>query len=294
MSMATAELTLIFKAQNLAAGAINDIKTGMGGISDKASTVATDVGTSFEGMGSKLATSFQKLVTKGKTVVGDIAHAFVGLAPLIVGQLIHLGDDIAQNKSVTGDLVALGTTFAGAILEGLSVTFIPSVIKWLGAATLWTPVATVLGLEGRTLGSILQAGLVAGLTIGLVGLLVAGVIAASQDPRIRKAVDNFWQQSLGGALTGGKPSTGPGFNAPSGSFLQNLFGHHAAGGWVGLHGPELSWVGERGPEYVNPAGPGGPGSGFTIQGVSERDIVDMVDRGLYFRLRRAAPTTGRI
>jgi hypothetical protein len=35
------------------------------------------------------------------------------------------------------------------------------------------------------------------------------------------------------------------------------------------------------------------GSGFTIQGVSERQIMDMVDRGLYFRLQRAAPTLNR-
>src|SRR5439155_1692712 len=26
--------------------------------------------------------------------------------------------------------------------------------------------------------------------------------------------------------------------------------HHAAGGWAGLNGPELSWLGEQGPEYV--------------------------------------------
>jgi hypothetical protein len=34
-------------------------------------------------------------------------------------------------------------------------------------------------------------------------------------------------------------------------------------------------------------------SGVYIQGISEREIVDMVDRGLYFRLQRAAPTLGR-
>jgi hypothetical protein len=29
-------------------------------------------------------------------------------------------------------------------------------------------------------------------------------------------------------------------------------GGYAAGGWAGLHGPELAWLGERGPEYVVP------------------------------------------
>jgi hypothetical protein len=287
MSIATAELTLIFSARNLAASAINDIKTGMGGISSTASTVATDVGTSFDGMSSKLSTSFAKLVTKGKTVAGDIAHAFVGLAPLIVGQLIHLGDDIAQNKSVTGDLVALGATFAGAIVEGLSITFIPSVIAWLGKATLWAPVATLLGAEGMTLGQLMQAGLVAGVTVGLAALLVAALTLASKEaiknaPIFHPGPGNPFIPGGGGGVLG----TGPAGGYPG----------HAAGGWVGLHGPELSWVGEKGPEYINPAGRGGPGSsgGFTIQGVSEREIVDMVDRGLYFKLRRAAPVTGRI
>jgi hypothetical protein len=71
--------------------------------------------------------------------------------------------------------------------------------------------------------------------------------------------------------------------------------HHAAGGWVGLNGPELSWVGEKGPEYISPARSGGPGSssGFTIQGVSEQQLVDMVDRGLYFKLQRSSPSLGR-
>jgi len=65
---------------------------------------------------------------------------------------------------------------------------------------------------------------------------------------------------------------------------------HAAGGWVGLSGPELAVVGERGPEYVTPANRA-TSSGVTIQGISERDIINMVDRGMYFRLRRAG--TGR-
>jgi hypothetical protein len=73
---------------------------------------------------------------------------------------------------------------------------------------------------------------------------------------------------------------------------------HAAGGWAGLHGPELSWLGEKGPEYVRRAGTGtgddgGSVRGVRLVGISEDDILDMVDRGLYFRLQRAAPTVDR-
>jgi hypothetical protein len=54
-------------------------------------------------------------------------------------------------------------------------------------------------------------------------------------------------------------------------------------------------VGEKGPEYIIPNNKlGTGGGGFTIQGVSEQQLVDMVDRGLYFKLRRAAPVAGRI
>ena len=72
---------------------------------------------------------------------------------------------------------------------------------------------------------------------------------------------------------------------------------HAEGGWVGLQGPELAMVGERGPEYITPNrsnGRSGGGMGVTIQGVSEREIMDMVEKGLFFRLRVAAPTQGRV
>jgi hypothetical protein len=46
----------------------------------------------------------------------------------------------------------------------------------------------------------------------------------------------------------------------------------------------------HGGETVTP--PGG-GSGFTIQGVSESDMMEMVERRLYFRLSRATPTSLR-
>ena len=73
--------------------------------------------------------------------------------------------------------------------------------------------------------------------------------------------------------------------------------YHAEGGWVGLQGPELAMVGERGPEYITPNrsnGRSGSGMGVTIQGVSEKQLTDMIERELFFRLRVAAPTQGRV
>ncbi len=81
---------------------------------------------------------------------------------------------------------------------------------------------------------------------------------------------------------------------------------HASGGPLM---PGVTKVGENGPEYLIASGggnarvshstPGGrmdggaAGSGVTIQGISERELVDMVDRGLFFKLQRAAPTIAR-
>jgi hypothetical protein len=70
----------------------------------------------------------------------------------------------------------------------------------------------------------------------------------------------------------------------------------AEGGWAGLHGPEAVVVGDGGePELIVPQSKLGSlngGGGFTIQGVSESQLLDMVERGLFFRLRRASPSLG--
>lgn len=58
----------------------------------------------------------------------------------------------------------------------------------------------------------------------------------------------------------GNPSKTPQQDA---LFLAGL-GKHAAGGWVGLAGPELGIVGEQGPEFIAPAGRGGGGAGVNV------------------------------
>lgn len=44
--------------------------------------------------------------------------------------------------------------------------------------------------------------------------------------------------------------------------LRDMIPGFAGGGWVGLHGPELGWLGERGPEYVVPNSALGTGGGM--------------------------------
>lgn len=59
---------------------------------------------------------------------------------------------------------------------------------------------------------------------------------------------------------------GPGMN-PSDPGLFNVK-PHAAGGWVGLNGPEIGMLGEQGPEFIRKAGTGTGGTG----GVSMGDV----------------------
>lgn len=59
------------------------------------------------------------------------------------------------------------------------------------------------------------------------------------------------------------------------------------GGMVGTRGPELRLVGEKGPEMILDHGKTMDQGGVRIQGVSQRELMDMVERGLYFKLQRA-------
>lgn len=119
---------------------------------------------------------------------------------------------------------------------------------------------------------------------GLVGVLVkvAGVLGTIID-LASKAFDAIQKVTSLGQDTKGAFDQGLskyGLPAPGD------VGNHAAGGWVGLNGPELSWVGERGPEYIVPNHELG-GMGVRLQGVSERELADIVDRRLLVRLQRA-------
>jgi len=87
--------------------------------------------------------------------------------------------------------------------------------------------------------------------IGTAFRIVAAVIKGIVDS-IKWIIDHFKQASsdVDKALgsKGDTLSTGR-YTASSGAIQP-----HAAGGWVGLNGPEIALVGEKGPEYITPAG----------------------------------------
>lgn len=197
------------------------------------------------------------------------------VALMIIGRI---GDGL---RALPGFLADVFRNAFGLVVT-LTTTFVQTVVGfWLSIpGKLLSLVIEIPGIIGAALRGVLK---IAGQIVGKIIDVILAIPRAVADAlgaisKLAPAINLVDPGARDRALGGG-------------------FGH-AAGGWVGLHGPEMAIVGEKGPEFIRPAGTGtggtgGSGSGFTIRGVSEREIVDMVDRGLYFRLRRAAPTAAR-
>jgi hypothetical protein len=347
MSASTAELTLIIKAQNLA---------------------ETEL--------AKVRGSLSKITVTAKTVAQDVANAFKDVGRRIGRQLGNLATDILSGGSITNNLVMLGATMAGAIVEGMSAHLIPLMMSKIAATATFAPIVAAFAAGGVTAATVFDAAVaitMAALPFVILAAAVAALVYLATNPEARqkarevalmiigqigiglqalgkamydrfvtgfamvqsavttamqniltnvhnfvvKIVDNILAipRAVGKALSdlnilkNFNLDQGPAFDAADGIaggygvgsnndiIVPGVNGNgRATGGWVGLHGPELSWLGERGPEYVVPNSQLGKmgGGGFTIAGVSEREIVEMVDRGLYFKLRRAAPAGGRL
>ncbi len=333
MSASVAELTLIIKAQNLA---------------------ETEL--------AKVRGSLSKITVTARTVANDVATAFKGVGQRIGRQLGNLATDILSGGSITNNLVMLGATMAGAVVEGMSAHLIPMLLAKVAASATFAPIVAAFAAGGVTAGTVFDAAVavtMAALPFVILAAAVAALVFLATHPEARqkarevalmiigaigdglkalgKVMHDRFIAGFGVAMAGIRQVLVDGMNGvlttvkrivsdmintilaipravgkaldalnvlkgfdPNphvGPFDPGDAGGHAAGGWVGLNGPELSWLGEKGPEYVVPnhqlGQMGGVVSGVTIQGVSEREIVEMVDRGLYFKLRRAAPAAGR-
>jgi hypothetical protein len=337
MSASTAELTLIIRAQNLAEGAFNSVKTQMQGVVGTARVVASDMANAFKGIGKKIA-----------------------------GQLGNIATDILSGGSLANNMVYLGATMAGAVAEGLSAHLLPMLLAKVAGTAVFAPLAAEMAAGGVTLGTVLGTAIgvgVAALPFVLLAAAVAALVYLATNAEARNKAREVALMILGrigdglrtlggiiiGAFRAGLNALGGAlgglFNTVVYNVKLNMYrvyyavkgvvdkiikaikdalawlgtlinGTHEAGrvagsliskqpgakgnaegGWVGLHGPELRMVGERGKEYITPnssIGKMGSSGGFTIQGISEREIVEMVERGFYFKLNRSAASRGRV
>lgn len=254
--MADADLNLIMKARDLATGAIDSVSKSLG----KVSSDATTTGGRFGALGRIFdAIPF-----------GGVVHGLVDL--LMDSKPVR--DIMEKVGKVIGEKLAPAMEKVTAWVNDHLIPALSKLIDWL-----WQggkgPLAVALDGASKAFGFIVDA---IGFVIGKIGDMIGAIRDAIQ---WLKDLNVYQQHTAEESIA---YHTG-----------QKLPGH-ASGGWVGLHGPELGMLGERGPEYVssNREVQAGGSPDFELVAVSKRDLARMVDEQLYFTLRRAAPTSGRV
>ena len=170
----TAELTLILSARNLADAAFDKIKTKMNSVVTTAGQVARDVAGAFKNIGRRIANQFGNLV-----------------------------QDILSGSSIEQSLFIIGTTAAGAMVEGLMAHFIPGLLAKLAATSTFAPIIASLTVSGITLGSVLSAAIAIGmaaLPFVLLAVAVGALIYLISNPEVLQKVRAFARSIVDGII----------------------------------------------------------------------------------------------
>lgn len=195
-----------------------------------------------------------KALQVGGAILGGILSGIAGLVGGLLGVFVN---------AFAGVNTAINTFIAGVVGFFLSI---PGSLVNLGASIVTTIIGGLVSLPGRLADVVRQA--FAGLKIDVGPFHVSAAGVTIDLPTF----DSGGTATSGrGGAYGPPPSSGP-------------YTSHASGGWVGLNGPELSWVGERGPEYIVPnheLGKGGPGLPPVQLIVDGRVLAEIVDEHTY-------------
>lgn len=179
--------------------------------------------------------------------VGPDGKAVQGMAAIHALQEKVKGSGDAWAKTLEGQKAAMATTFGnfqeviGGVLMPLATQLMKEIMPLLTKAMEW--VTKHMPEIQRVITAMVQ-GISKAFEIG--AKVINGVVETIKwiIEHAKQAVE--WVKGVQGAsdaaLGGGGTASGK-VIAPGG---------HAAGGWVGLNGPEVSLVGERGPEYITP------------------------------------------
>jgi predicted transcriptional regulator len=220
-----------------------------------------------ETLGQALLPIANTLIQTLSPIIEKITAFLTAHMPQINEFVVALQKGIAWVVETAGKMYAAISPFIIAITETLG-PYVKELFTWLGEhginlQSVLVGVATVIGQAFTFLAAIVK---------GIIDSITWMVTKAQE------AI--AWLKSLSAAA----PSSSAGIVVGSVGSVHTLGATpHAAGGWVGLHGPELAIVGEKGPELITPAG---QTSG------SDRAILNRLD-DLIMAVTRVAPGVGR-
>lgn len=167
MASSEAQLTLVLKARDLAAGAVDKLGDKISGVADTAARTAGRIGSAFAGIGSSLA---------------------VGLGSAV--------DSLSTGGSLGDAMLTLGGFMAGELTENFAGSFIEKIAGSGFIAVLTAPLAAA----GTAIGGLIAAAIPIGmalLPVILVGALVAAIAVLIVNPEIRGKVVGFVQDLVG-------------------------------------------------------------------------------------------------
>jgi hypothetical protein len=196
--------------------------------------------------------------------VGPDGKALKGMEAINAIQEKVKGSGDAWSKTLEGQRAQFATTFGnfkeavGTVLMPLAEKFMSSIMPYLVKAMEWIQahMPQIQKVMTDVMNGISVAFKVAGAIIDGVIIAIKWIIehAKSAIDWIKGVTTPGGASAAGGGTAGGNVAGGGGF---------------ASGGWVGLHGPELSVLGERGPEYVLPNGVNPINVTYNINGASD-------------------------
>lgn len=237
----------------------------------------------------------------GSIIAAAVPIGIAALPFILVGALIAAIAILIANEGIRNRVIGFASGIVKTLGDALGgfLGALPGIFGKAFAAAwdfvLKTVLPTVLKIVEIWLSLPLR---IAGLGLEIVKTIIGGLV--SLPGRLADVIRD--------AIAGIRIDIGPfhlsaaGFrvDAPSIPDLSGIVPHFATG-VTGFRGG-FAVVGERGPELVRlprgadvlPNSRMPSMSGVVLEGVTIDQLVDAVDRGLYFRLRRAAPTSGRV
>jgi hypothetical protein len=252
---ATATQQLIFEKSKDAQDAYAKGSGGLLGIQAK-------LGAKFAEVGDNIALGLAPALSQIMTFVADVA------IPAVANFIGQIQAWVDANRPLIEQIRA----FVGGVLKELWTT-ISTVVTWIGnlvgSIAANEDAMNVLRTVAKGIGD--AFGLAWGAVKSLIGFVADLVAAITSNKNVMSAFKTAWDvigtaiRIVTDAVRGFiglvnsaidkvthlikiTPETGGIFQYPQGP----LPNPHAAGGWVGLRGPEMALLGEKGPEYVIP------------------------------------------